>query len=836
MKMKLVMRFFTLVCYLLVGLSSAAQSDPDLPEITAEGDQFYCPLSSINVVTDFSISGFDDEPITAFYIQISIGYANGDVLSLADDSGDITDEWDPQTGKLTLSKQGNVLTYQEITDAVKNVIYRGNDPDFQGEKYFSFTVGNANFLPSTGHFYEYIEDIGITWTSARALAEAEEYLGLPGYLATITSFEEKELSGEQADGAGWIGGSDAALEGTWKWVTGPEAGMTFWIGLANGYAPNGAYEFWNDGEPNQAGNEDYAHITDPSVGKPGSWNDLSNTGASSGPYQPKGYIIEYGFGGPEDAPDFSASTRIYTNGIDEVVDGSNCGPGEVILSASLTLIEDQPVGNETQVLWFESLDSDLPISTGETYMPNLTESKDYYVLASQNECYDGQRKKVTATIYEIPDIIKEVTLYNCDADDTPNDGYTDFNLEEANDLINKGDLTLTISYYMTEQDAQDDLNRIDPPVFNNFDGDLVFARAVNLDNCYDIAKVNLVVSVTNPFEYVATLEACDIDGSNDGFFTFDLLEASVLIIDALGDPDVTIKYYENQEDAALKINEILPQDAYMNKIPYEEFLFARIESSVNGECISVGEYVQLKVNLLPEFEVPTEAVYCQNQEDIIVEISAPQGIYSYEWKDPSGVVISTSSSASISSGGIYTVTGTSEDNCVSNKREIVVSESSVANITQDDIEVVDGGEENSILIDESNLGVGNYEYALDNSPYQEEPFFDNVSPGDRILYIRDKNGCGTEQITVYVIGYMKFFTPNGDGENDTWQVLGVSSQPMSDIYIYDKFGKLLAQLDAADEEGWDGVFNGKQLPSSDYWFRVQLEDGRIQTGHFSLIR
>jgi len=83
---------------------------------------------------------------------------------------------------------------------------------------------------------------------------------------------------------------------------------------------------------------------------------------------------------------------------------------------------------------------------------------------------------------------------------------------------------------------------------------------------------------------------------------------------------------------------------------------------------------------------------------------------------------------------------------------------------------------------------------------------------------------------------MKFFTPNGDGENDTWQVLGVSSQPMSDIYIYDKFGKLLTQLDASDKEGWDGTFNGKQLPSSDYWFRVQLEDGRIHTGHFSLIR
>ena len=86
-----------------------------------------------------------------------------------------------------------------------------------------------------------------------------------------------------------------------------------------------------------------------------------------------------------------------------------------------------------------------------------------------------------------------------------------------------------------------------------------------------------------------------------------------------------------------------------------------------------------------------------------------------------------------------------------------------------------------------------------------------------------------------MIGYPKFFTPNGDGYNDTWQVSGVSFQPESKIYIYDKFGKLLAQLDAKGE-GWYGLFKGNPLPSADYWYSVQLEDGRIHSGHFSLIR
>jgi gliding motility-associated-like protein len=58
---------------------------------------------------------------------------------------------------------------------------------------------------------------------------------------------------------------------------------------------------------------------------------------------------------------------------------------------------------------------------------------------------------------------------------------------------------------------------------------------------------------------------------------------------------------------------------------------------------------------------------------------------------------------------------------------------------------------------------------------------------------------------------------------------------MSNVYIYNKFGKLLAQLDA-QEEGWYGLFNVSLSPSADYWCKIQLEDGRVHTGHFSLIR
>ena len=103
--------------------------------------------------------------------------------------------------------------------------------------------------------------------------------------------------------------------------------------------------------------------------------------------------------------------------------------------------------------------------------------------------------------------------------------------------------------------------------------------------------------------------------------------------------------------------------------------------------------------------------------------------------------------------------------------------------------------------------------------------------------MRDKNNCGINEQLVSVIGFPKFFTPNNDTTNDFWRVSGISTQFQSNtvIYIFDRYGKLLAELDPLSP-GWDGKFNGEDLPNSDYWFKVKLEDGRTLRGHFTLKR
>ena len=110
------------------------------------------------------------------------------------------------------------------------------------------------------------------------------------------------------------------------------------------------------------------------------------------------------------------------------------------------------------------------------------------------------------------------------------------------------------------------------------------------------------------------------------------------------------------------------------------------------------------------------------------------------------------------------------------------------------IEDLNNKDENSIEIATDNLGIGEYEYALDNpiGPYQDEPFFDAVSSGIHTIYIRDKNGWGVAGQEVSVLGYDAFFTPNGDGINDTWIIRGINEQfqSQSRVYIYDRYGNL----------------------------------------------
>jgi gliding motility-associated-like protein len=85
------------------------------------------------------------------------------------------------------------------------------------------------------------------------------------------------------------------------------------------------------------------------------------------------------------------------------------------------------------------------------------------------------------------------------------------------------------------------------------------------------------------------------------------------------------------------------------------------------------------------------------------------------------------------------------------------------------------------------------------------------------------------------INYMDFFTPNNNGENDYWNLIGNGVKPQENVYIYDRYGILVAIIDPKGI-GWDGKRSGIEMPSTEYWFTVKLNNGNILKGNFSLIR
>ena len=146
---------------------------------------------------------------------------------------------------------------------------------------------------------------------------------------------------------------------------------------------------------------------------------------------------------------------------------------------------------------------------------------------------------------------------------------------------------------------------------------------------------------------------------------------------------------------------------------------------------------------------------------------------------------------------------------------------------------------NQVISVSATGGSEDYEYQLDGGVWQSNSTFEYVTGcEEHTVAVRDALGCSTiPEKTVMIMEYPKFFTPNGDGYNDTWNIKCLKNNSLAEIFIFDRFGKLLLEF-RPSQDHWDGTFNGQLLAGGDYWFLVSyLNSSGIKTqfrSHFSL--
>ncbi|WP_243471250.1 choice-of-anchor L domain-containing protein [Winogradskyella sp. MH6] len=424
-------------------------------------------------------------------------------------------------------------------------------------------------------------------------------------------------------------------------------------------------------------------------------------------------------------------------------------------------------------------------------------------------------------------------LTECDVD---TDGLTTYNLFDAeSDLtINNNDLIVS-NFFLTEDDALNDINPITDPIsFQNTEAfQNVFARVVNTANCFDVVALEL--QTTNTIISIPDLGACD-GMEMDGFATFTLsnIEASIIAQIPTGSE---VSYFENLDDALNESNS-LPNN-YTNITADTQTIFVKIKN--DNQCFSIST-ANLNVLYTPVLEADETLIYCTNTFPETITLHGgvlndlPNNYY-YEWYFNGALTDVDTSFNDINEAGNYTVIVTDPNGC-SSSRTLTVNASETAIVESISIEGISPN--NTITVNV--IGSGFYDYAIDdiNGFYQESNVFTNVPEGEHTIYINDRNGCGIVEETITIVGIPKFFTPNGDDVNDTWQIVGTNTNlnQIESLEIFDRYGKIMLQSYSGGFS-WDGNYKGNPMPSSDYWFilKFRLDTSNYEIkGHFALKR
>jgi len=428
-------------------------------------------------------------------------------------------------------------------------------------------------------------------------------------------------------------------------------------------------------------------------------------------------------------------------------------------------------------------------------------------------------------------------------DDATIDGFTEFDLASRNNEITGGASGVTPFYYGTPSDAVSRMNELSSLYINTVNPQTVFVIVEdNLTGCVSSTTLNLEVKEAPQAVRPPSIISCDDSNTGDLTEAFNLTvnEADILNGQTTG---ITVTYHNSQADADNGNNDISNPTSFDNTTT-PQTIYVRVENSTG--CFNTTS-LDIIVNEVPVPQLFDLYYLCLNNAGGILNIADSPPLldtglnpigWSFTWELDGNIINGESSAAlTATSVGVYTVTATNQVTGCNSSQTTEVRELG----PPDDF----GAQVTTRFFDERQRieafatgPASQYIFRLDDGPWQYNGSFNDVSSGPHIVVIQDLEGCASVEIPLNVVGYPLYFTPNNDGYHDTWNIIGLNEVPSATIYIFDRHGKLLKQVDPTGI-GWDGTYNGQPLASSDYWFKVEYEENGTPKsfgGHFALKR
>ena len=526
----------------------------------------------------------------------------------------------------------------------------------------------------------------------------------------------------------------------------------------------------------------------------------------------------------------------------------------------------------------DALDGSREILNSSNY-PSIRGNEEIYVrfYSPESTCFSIDTLTLKNLVLPVP-IPGEIQV--CD---TNINGDYDIILSDLDEVVMPNNtLGYYFSYFWTFEDADNDENPIistenatEPIDFFYEFGTLpekIYVR-VDADNgdcsegttqsgsiCYGINEVSLITGTTinSTITELDLPPVCDTSEEtgeinnptyNDGIASnIDLTQHENLILASLGVPDTDVRllYYETLDDLAADIypygaNVIQDPSNYTNMNnqgqPIEQ-IYIKVEQISNEFC---PIFITLNIVIQPGPAVfPEENYYLCPGGSVDITLNFPEGHnpsnYSYEWTLPDGSMITDQHQIlDATQVGVYSVRITdNQTNCSTPIMNFAVGEVDPPQIVE---LIVEG--ESSIQVIATGVADLPLEYSLDGINFQSHNTFHNLEPGVYTVWVRynyNNQSCLSDPKSTILFKIFNVITPNGDGYNDCISIEGLDAfgEATSTLFVYDRYGKQIFVEQSNILIKWCGLYGGRVLPTTNYWYKLVIPDGRELKGSITL--